>query len=51
MVHQGMQRHSCLRSAPALRRYQEIRYGRELSAYGIKEFVNIQTVWIARTGT
>jgi succinate-semialdehyde dehydrogenase/glutarate-semialdehyde dehydrogenase len=26
-------------------------YGRELSAYGIKEFVNIQTVWIARPGT
>jgi succinate-semialdehyde dehydrogenase/glutarate-semialdehyde dehydrogenase len=25
-------------------------YGRELSAYGIKEFVNIQTVWIARGG-
>jgi succinate-semialdehyde dehydrogenase/glutarate-semialdehyde dehydrogenase len=25
-------------------------YGRELSAYGIKEFVNIQTVWIARAG-
>lgn len=23
-------------------------YGRELSAYGIKEFVNIQTVWIGR---
>jgi succinate-semialdehyde dehydrogenase/glutarate-semialdehyde dehydrogenase len=23
-------------------------YGRELSAYGIKEFVNIQTVWIRR---
>ena len=22
-------------------------YGRELSHYGIKEFVNIQTVWIA----
>jgi len=21
-------------------------YGRELSSYGIKEFVNIQTIWI-----
>jgi acyl-CoA reductase-like NAD-dependent aldehyde dehydrogenase len=26
-------------------------YGRELSAYGIKEFVNIQTVWIGKAGT
>jgi acyl-CoA reductase-like NAD-dependent aldehyde dehydrogenase len=25
-------------------------YGRELSAYGIKEFVNIQTVWIGHAG-
>jgi succinate-semialdehyde dehydrogenase/glutarate-semialdehyde dehydrogenase len=26
-------------------------YGRELSEYGIKEFVNIQTVWMARAKT
>jgi succinate-semialdehyde dehydrogenase/glutarate-semialdehyde dehydrogenase len=25
-------------------------YGRELSGYGIKEFVNIKTVWVAQAG-
>ena len=25
-------------------------YGRELSSYGIKEFVNIQTIWIGARG-
>ena len=26
-------------------------YGRELSEYGIKEFTNIQTVWVGPTRT
>ena len=44
----GLRQRACeLGSAAALRRHQGSGYGRELSHYGIKEFVNIKAVYVS----